>query len=323
MTEPSSLETSTEAAVNPGGVIPADAKTTDNDNGNDDGNGNGNDNNGRCGCCRDLFYGTNVDSIGYNYLVIGRGFLIISNLLLTTSFLWLAMSAAGCFDDPDYAGGPCDKRVHGILPASFITNIAVFGGLGSAILMPLAGAYVDFTPYRRKVGIISASGMTIIQALQIGTVESTWFASVILQGVAVVFYQVQNMAVYAYIPEIGREVGQREMTRITAHYVSNQFSAQAIYLIVIGVIQFVAKPSVVATGQISQGLNTATCLAMFGTGWFRYMSFRPAIRNLPEGRGLCSAGFRQNWETAKNIRKHFNKGLWWFFFALCFARACE
>ena len=93
----------------------------------------------------------------------------MANIVLTQSFLYLATAAAGCVE-----GTECTNRIYGQYPASWIANIAVFTGLVGAFLLPITGAVVDYTDYRRAVGIGLSAFMTLIQAIQIYTVERTW-----------------------------------------------------------------------------------------------------------------------------------------------------
>eukprot|EP00535_Pseudo-nitzschia_heimii_P003535 CAMPEP_0197185704 /NCGR_PEP_ID=MMETSP1423-20130617/12484_1 /TAXON_ID=476441 /ORGANISM="Pseudo-nitzschia heimii, Strain UNC1101" /LENGTH=492 /DNA_ID=CAMNT_0042636837 /DNA_START=91 /DNA_END=1569 /DNA_ORIENTATION=- len=270
--------------------------------------------------CFDLFDG-NTDATGYIFLAIGRGMLVMSNILLSSSLLWLASDAAGCFEDEDTDGRACTKKIYGFVPASFITNVSVFSGLVSAILMPLVGAYVDYTSHRKAIGIIGAAFMTIIQGIQIYTTASTWLAMIILQVIAIVTYQFQIVATFAYLPEIATQVGEEQMVHFSTHFTAIQFAAQSFFLLLMAVVGFIFTPSVVLTGQFSQGLNTVTSLLFFGIGWFKYMSPRPPARDLPKDENLFTIGFKQNWNTVKNIQRYFKKGLRWYFLALCFAEA--
>lgn len=270
-------------------------------------------------CC-DLYNG-NTDAIGYTFLGVGRGMMVMSNIFMSGSLLWLSSNAAGCIDDEDTNEGPCDKRVYGMLPSTLITSIATVSGLASACLMPIAGAFVDYLPYRRHIGIISAIIMTLIQGIQIYTVQSTWFAMALLQALAIVIYQLQVVTVYAYLPDMARQVGEKEMTRFSSHFTAIQFIAQLFFLVVMAAITIFLKPTIVMTGQISQGFNTVTCVIFFSIGWFKYMSPRPAVHDLQPGASLCALGFRQVWKTAKTIRRHYKKGLRWYYLALCFAEA--
>jgi MFS-type transporter involved in bile tolerance (Atg22 family) len=181
---------------------------------------------------------------------------------------------------------------------------------------------VDYTPHRKQWGIWTAIAMTLIQFTQIFTIQETWLAMSILQVFAVIFYQVQSMIAYAYEPEIGREVGQEAMGRYTAHYTSNQFGAQVVFLLVIVALQVAGiANSAVRTGQISQAINTVTCIVFFGLCWFKHMTPRPALRDLPPNTSIVTAGLKQNIETFKNMNRYFRRGLKWYFLAVLFARA--
>ena len=148
-------------------------------------------------------------------LGIGRGALIMANLFLSTSLIFLASEAAGCLDDEGKVADTCTNNVNGMLPAALVTNIAIVSGLLAAFLMPLAGAMIDYTAHRRAVGITVAVLMISIQAILIGTVSQTWFAMAILQGISGFLYRVQGLTAYAYLPEIARAVGQSTMTNCT------------------------------------------------------------------------------------------------------------
>lgn len=115
----------------------------------------------------------------------------MSNIFLASSLIYLASEQAGCLDEEGKVIEDCDNKVYGFRPPSLIANIAVISGLMSAILMPLIGAIVDYTPYRRLTGIVAAIAMILIQAVQIGTVSATWFAMLILQAITGFIYQVE------------------------------------------------------------------------------------------------------------------------------------
>jgi len=149
-----------------------------------------------------------------------RGVLVMSNIFLSVSFVYLASLDADCVNfGPDFDADPrnftyvepCPNTVYGFKPGSLVANIAVITGLLSAFLMPLIGAVVDYTPHRRAVGIWSAVMIVAIQIIQIGTVESTWFPMLILQGIAGFMYQIQVVAAFAYLPEVASLVGQEKM----------------------------------------------------------------------------------------------------------------
>jgi MFS-type transporter involved in bile tolerance (Atg22 family) len=247
--------------------------------------------------------------------------LIMSNIFMSTSLLWLAKDAAGCFDEP-IADGQCNKSIYGMKAESFITNIATIAAVLAALFMPICGALVDYTPHRKSVGIVTALIMIAIQAAQIGTVEQTWFAMGILQALAAFIYQLQLVVLFAYMPEIAREVGEISMTKFSSHFSLAQYVTSTLFLVVITGITIAFSTSAVVSGQISQGVNTVTSLICFTVGWFKYLTPRPAVRAVPEGHWLLLEGFKQNWRTAKSVQKHYKHGLRYFLLAVVFAEAC-
>jgi MFS-type transporter involved in bile tolerance (Atg22 family) len=138
----------------------------------------------------------------------------MSNIFLSASFLFLSAEEAGCLNEEgDEILDSCDGEVHGMRPASFVSNIAVVSGVLSALFMPVFGAMIDYTDHRRTVGALSAFLMMLIQATQIGTVSATWFPMAILQAFAGFLFQIQVLAALAYLPDIARLVGQGTMTK--------------------------------------------------------------------------------------------------------------
>lgn len=146
---------------------------------------------------------------------MARGAIIMSNLVFTTALIYLANEEADCLEDDGTTVEDCKGRVYGFAPASLMANIAVVSGVLSAFFMPLIGAIVDYTDHRWTVGVVASSLMTLIQMVQIGTVSSTWFPMVILQALAGFFYQMEVMAIYAYLPDMARALGEKVMTTCT------------------------------------------------------------------------------------------------------------
>jgi MFS-type transporter involved in bile tolerance (Atg22 family) len=144
----------------------------------------------------------------------------MSNIFLSSSFIYLASKDAGCVDAEGVVTDECNIKVHGQRPSALVANIAVISGLLSAFLMPISGAMVDYTPYRKQVGVGAALLMTLIQAIQIGTVPATWFPMSILQAISGFLYQVEILATYAYLPDIYRVVGRTVMTKCTCRCVA-------------------------------------------------------------------------------------------------------
>jgi len=272
------------------------------------------------GCCRWVHFNDVDMAKGYNILGTARGAIIMSNIFLSTSFIYLASEQAGCVDDQGTVVDKCSTNVYGFSPTSLITNIAVISGLLSAIFMPIIGAMVDYTRHRKSVGVSAAAAMTLIQAIQIGTVEQTWFAMALLQAFSGFLYQVEVLATFSYLPDIARIVGEVAMTKNTATFTMVQFGSQVSFLIVTIVLALALGLDDVQTAQLSQGINTVWVGIGFYFGW-KLLPHVAANHILPQGRRLLTQGFYQNIATATLIQRHYNKGLKWFLLATVFGAA--
>ena len=147
----------------------------------------------------------------------------------------------------------------------------------------------------------------------------------ILQSIAGFLYQVQVLAtckydtyffahplrlnkltlyshlVDAYLPDIGRSVGDQKMTSFTSKFVMLQFSAQALFLVLIIGLSLALKLNDVLTAQVSQGIDVVLLIIGFTIAW-RIMPKVPKRHELPSGRSLITAGFVQNWKTLIGIK---------------------
>jgi len=142
----------------------------------------------------------------------------------------------------------------------------------------------------------------------------------ILQSIAGWLYQVQVLATYAYLPDIGRKVEDHIMTTFTSKFTMLQFTGQAAFLVLVIVLSVALGLNDVVTAQVSQGLNVLILIPGFAIAW-RMMPRVPQRRELSAGKSLITAGFFQNWKTFKGINTHYGKGLRWFLIGNVFASA--
>jgi len=278
------------------------------------------DSSGYCTCCNFMNFDGVAMAKGYNMNGIARGALVMSNVFLSTAFIYYASKEAGCLDENDESIEDCNNKVHGFAPAALVTNIAVISGLLSAFLMPLIGAIVDYTRYRRITGIGTSILIILIQATQIVLFESTWYYMLILQAIAGFLYQVLVLVCYAYLPDMARAVGQTTMTKHTSTFVMTQFSSQLSFLLLIIAISIAISSKDYMTARISQAVNVCWVGFAFFRGW-RQLPEMPATHQLPEGRSIILQGFFQIYNTTKDINKNYANSLRWFLLSIVFAEA--
>jgi MFS family permease len=194
------------------------------------------------------------DATGFLFNRCGAGPVIISNVFLSTSLILLAEREINCEEDDV----PCGK-VYGLKPSSLISLIATLSGILSCFFLPFMGAIVDYTRHRWSLGVISCSVLVLVQAIQIGTVQKTWFLMSILQAFNGFVYQVVTLASYAYLPEIASEVTEKKYNWYTSLYYIVMFGHQALYIVIIVALDMVFELDDVQVGMLSQG----KCLDVF------------------------------------------------------------
>ena len=274
---------------------------------------------------RSCWFEGNPYAQGLAYCAVFRAGLIISNLFLLSSLLYLANEAAGCIDEDGEILENCEGRVYGQKPGSLIANIAVISGVMSALLMPLFGAILDYTSYRWITGVMASMTIVVIQAIQIGTVSSTWFPMAILEAFAGFLYMVLILATFAYQPDLARQVGEAKLTKFQGNFGSLQFGLEVVFLIVAVGLSILLKfngggEDNVRLAQVTQAMSVIWSIPTAILAW-RLLPHVPASRTLPEKQRLWSAGFKENWQTTKRIYRDYRKSLFLFLVGTAFAEA--
>jgi MFS family permease len=257
------------------------------------------------------------DSTGFLYQHCASGPVIMSNIFLSTSLITLAEIQLGCQGDEDSCG-----TIYGFKPSSLIALIATVSGILSSFLLPVVGAIIDYTPNRHLVGVVSSAILVAIQAIQIYTVESTWFPMSILQAINGFIYQVVALASYAYLPEIVSSIDEKTFQWYSSLYYMAMFGHEILFLIVMAAIAVILGTDDVVTAQISQGLDTVVTGGYFILTWY-YFTKKEAKAILSKDSTLCGAGFRQVFRTSTGLYHHYPKTVGRFFVGCIFAEAGE
>ena len=74
-----------------------------------------------------------------------------------------------------------------------------------AITVPLVGAIVDNTRFRKSLGVGLLFGLAVISLIQTSINESNWFIMLLLQIPAIAMYMMHILTVSAYLPETSNE----------------------------------------------------------------------------------------------------------------------
>ena len=123
------------------------------------------------GCCACLSHDGIEEVRAITYGGISRGAISMSNVYLANALIHLACKASGGFDETGTRCVNPNINIYGMKPYALISNIAVIASILAALTMPPTGAIIDYTPYRRQVGIWSAVLLVVISAVQVATID--------------------------------------------------------------------------------------------------------------------------------------------------------
>lgn len=256
------------------------------------------------------------DATGWLYFTIGSSTGVMSNVFLSTALILLAKREIGCEDVEVECG-----KVYGFKPSSLIGLIGTATGLLSAFFLPYFGAIIDYTHHRRRIGMLACALFIVIQAVQIGTVQQTWFIMAILQAVNGVLYQVYDLMQFAYLPEISDQVTEsKTFTWYSSLTSILGFSHQVMFLLIVVGIGMALDLDDQRIGQLGQGIDVFVTGGYFYIAWIFYTP-KQARRPLENGTSLAAAGFKQNWRTAKGIFREYPRTVGLYFLGSVFANS--
>ena len=250
-----------------------------------------------------------------------RGHVFVTAVFIGPALLSLANDAAveNCpVNDDAYCQN--HVKVHGFLPSSLLTNIATVSGLIGSISLPILGAIVDHTSYRRHVGFVTAAVMTSIMGVSIGLTSRTWFAIAVLQAVAGVAYQIHCVAVYSYASELSKN--PEEQSNFQSYYYLVLFTSMLALLIEVLIPGTILNTDNVDTGRLAAGICTVVVLPIFVIAWKFFIFNRDPLEDLPPGETLWTIGFTKLYRTFKVLQKDLPT-VTWFLRGITFSEAAD
>eukprot|EP00591_Stephanopyxis_turris_P011176 CAMPEP_0195517902 /NCGR_PEP_ID=MMETSP0794_2-20130614/11810_1 /TAXON_ID=515487 /ORGANISM="Stephanopyxis turris, Strain CCMP 815" /LENGTH=632 /DNA_ID=CAMNT_0040646779 /DNA_START=140 /DNA_END=2038 /DNA_ORIENTATION=+ len=260
------------------------------------------------------FYDGNTNAVGFAIDSSPRGVIVVgAAVFVSTSLIRLAEYAAGCateIPEGETEIPECTNRVYGMRPSSLITTIQLIVSVIVAILMPLVGAIIDHTKYRKTVGQSSAFVITVSVFTQIFISQSNWFFMVLLQVVVAVTYCVHANVTFAYLPELTK--AKDKMLRYYGSFTVAQFGSTLLFLALMVVLTTLLQitDDVLNSARLSQMVVFIVCLVFFGYSWIMLFEDRPASQTVPEGSSLLTAGFKKIFATTCEIRKKYPAIKW-------------
>ena len=268
-----------------------------------------------------------IEATGLTLDAYARAYILMSSIFLGPALLQLATAAAttciASADDDSVvtasadATGTCHvARIYGMKPSSLLSNIAVVTGLLASCSMPLVGAIVDHTSYRKQLGTYTAYALALVKGIEaILLTSTTWFAVACLQVLSGWLFYAHVVATYAYTSELTQDTTQQ--TKYNTYFFTVLYAATLIYMAKVLTLSYVFQQDDVGTARISQLITAVTSAFIFTFAWsffFRNHNYHPPPlitaddhhHQLYNGHttvtpSLATMGFCKVWNTTRHI----------------------
>jgi MFS-type transporter involved in bile tolerance (Atg22 family) len=269
-------------------------------------------------CCRrpQAPFDGNDEALGWAVDSVARTIAFVSTgLFLGVSLINLAKLEAGCvivIPEGETVLPECNGRVYGVRPSSLVTLYSTVVGIVSATTLPIAGAVLDHTTWRKSV----ATGTAVIQCailfIQIFLTESNWMFMAGIQVVAAFFGWVHTLAAFAYLPELTPDPDI--LATWTTQFNIIFYAALLLFLCYMIPLLYITgyeEDHILSarTASASSFLIAAPC---FGYTWSKLMKPRPASQTLMEGSTLWTVGFQKVTRTGGKLRSQYRSLMWFF-----------
>lgn len=245
-----------------------------------------------------------------------RGPINMTGTFLGSAILRLAVIDAGCKRASD-----CNVRIYGLRPSSLLTTVTAVVGVLAALAMPLVGAVVDHTRYRKAFGAGSALIVVAITGVQISISQENWFAMLCDEAIGGFVFVVHTTAVFAYLPDLSSH--ENDYVTYTTGFNVRQYGMQVIHsglIVLIGFLRPASNPTegAIQTARVSSGMAFVISLFLMGYAWAFLFRKRPALSEVPQGESLLTVGFNRLKQTTNTIWRDYH-ALRWFMVALLFS----
>ena len=266
----------------------------------------------------------NEEALGWAFDSIARTIAFVSTgLFFGVSLLNIAKLEAGCvieIPEGETSLPECNGRIYGVRPSSLITLYTTIVGITSATTLPIMGAILDHTTWRKTVGGGTAAAHCFIIFIQIFLSDSNWIFMAVIQVFAAFFGWLHTLTVFAYLPELTPD------PKILASWTTqfNIFFYIALFLFLLYMIPLLYftgyEDDHIISARIASASSFVTITPFFAYTWLKLMNDRPASQTLMEGSSLWTVGFQKVARTAGTLRNRY-RSLMWFFINVAFVEA--
>lgn len=271
------------------------------------------------------------EATGWAMDSVGRGVLNQMGGFVGSAILQLATKDVGCIIVTTTSSHTCTNTLPtiGLKPSSLLTATSAIVGIVCAIIMPIAGAIVDHTPYRKEVCFLSAIICISLTGLEtlLSEEKNNWLFILILDAFQTIFLKVHTTGVFAYLPDFTSI--ETSLSHYTSQFLIRQYIAQILYTILLIMSVKIFKDNMDATtnttirttiftSHVATGMAFGYGIIFMGYSWIFLFRKRLALSKVPTGQTLVTTGFVQVQQTTRTIWFQYI-ALRWFMISLLFS----
>lgn len=267
-----------------------------------------------------------VEATGCAIDVYARATIFMSTFFVGPALLKLAseqaIDIAGCsamIDESYYDECAKTSRIYGFKPSSLLTNMGTITSLVSIISLPLFGAIVDFTPYRKQVGMFTAVGVALIKIFELGLGPTTWFFVVCLQILSSFLYQTHAATMDTYSAELSNQ--PTKQSKFQSSFALIMFASMFLYMLEVLIPSRILHLGDIATARFAIVVSICNSLPLFLLAWVYFFRDRPPASKLPNGNTILTAGFRKLGSTFHEISSKYGHVKHFLVFSLAWSEA--
>lgn len=271
-----------------------------------------------------LYQDSPTEATGCAIVMYGRATIFMSSFFVGPALLKLAsreaIDIAGCLaEDEDYDECTNAARIYGFKPSSLLTNMGTIASLFSVISLPIFGAVVDFTPYRRQIGMFTAFGLAFIKIFELGLGPTTWFFVVCLQIISSFLYQTNSATVLTYSAELSKH--PTDQSKFQSFFALIIFVSMFLYMLEVLIPSRILHLEDIGTAKLSIIVSIINSVPLFTLGWVFFFRDRPSASKLPDGQTILKEGFRKLASTFNEISSKYGSVKHFLVFSIAWSEA--
>ena len=263
-----------------------------------------------------------IEATGIAMSFYSRFQIFMASLYVGVGMLQLATAEAiqQCQDAVNHDSCVQNARVYGFKPSSLLTNIGVIAGFFITVLLPLIGAIVDHTPYRRQVGAFSAFGIVAIKAIEINLNSRTWFFMACLQVFSAILFQLLSVTEHAYSAELSSDPAQQ--SKYQTYFFFLTFVSLLIYMLQVLIPGKLLGWDDAGIARLGAAISVFWSSPLFIICWRYLFRDRPALSRISANQSLLTSGFSKLYHTYQTIQVDY-PAVQWFLRSVAFSESAN